>query len=291
YRTLVPLPSPLQEHTVVALPPSIYLLGGIDGPSIKSAVHRYSTPTNTWSLAPPLPIPLHHPNAIVTNSSIYLFGGILDLFRWAASASSWKYTPSDPSPSWQKLADFPNPRGSCVVGVHNGKIWAVGGLGPAQLGGGRAASTMVSSYDIAEDTWTTHAELALPEGRDHAGGGVVGDTLYVVGGRVGTIASVRDTVYALDLGGLPGARWVEKRKMGVARGGIAAAVVEGKIFAFGGEGNVESEKGVFGEVEVYDTVGDTWVEGEAMRVPRHGFGAAVIGESVYLPGGGGTENG
>ena len=38
-------------------------------------------------------------------------------------------------------------------------------------------------------------------------------------------------------------------------------------------------------LEAYDPATDTWEELAPLPTPRHGFGAATIGESVYLPAG------
>ncbi|KAK3360572.1 hypothetical protein B0T25DRAFT_602305 [Lasiosphaeria hispida] len=70
------------------------------------------------------------------------------------------------------------------------------------------------------------------------------------------------------------------------RGGIAAAAVGEKIYTFGGEGNPNSEIGVYNETEVYDTVKNTWDQLPVMPLPRHGTSAVAIGGKVFIPGGG-----
>jgi N-acetylneuraminic acid mutarotase len=68
----------------------------------------------------------------------------------------------------------------------------------------------------------------------------------------------------------------------VARGGIAAAVLSGRIFVFGGELPFR----IFNATEMYDPATQTWVAKAPMPTPRHGMGAAVVGKRVYIPGGG-----
>ena len=75
------------------------------------------------------------------------------------------------------------------------------------------------------------------------------------------------------------------------RGGLAAAAAGKKIYTFGGEGNRANPKGVFPDVAVYDIVTDSWETAAPMTVPRHGFGAASVGDKVYVPGGGGEASG
>jgi N-acetylneuraminic acid mutarotase len=72
-------------------------------------------------------------------------------------------------------------------------------------------------------------------------------------------------------------------------------VLAGRLFVFGGEGSEDDPNGVFPDVEAYDPATDSWAVYEAMDVPRHGFGAAVLGDRIYLMGGatrqgGGADN-
>ena len=72
-----------------------------------------------------------------------------------------------------------------------------------------------------------------------------------------------------------------------ARSGIAAAVVGGKIFVFGGEGAA----GTFNENEVYDPVRDIWQRMAPMPTARHGLGSAVMLGRIYVISGGPTPGG
>jgi hypothetical protein len=57
--------------------------------------------------------------------------------------------------------------------------------------------------------------------------------------------------------------------------------VNGELWVFGGEVPV-----LHGEVEVYNPVINTWRSLPDMPTPRHGISASVIGNRIYLPGGG-----
>lgn len=62
-------------------------------------------------------------------------------------------------------------------------------------------------------------------------------------------------------------------------------MLDNKLFVFGGEGNSVDPSGVFPKVEAYDPATNSWTTHPDMLVPRHGFGAAVVGGRIYLPGG------
>jgi N-acetylneuraminic acid mutarotase len=65
--------------------------------------------------------------------------------------------------------------------------------------------------------------------------------------------------------------------------------LSGRIFVLGGEGNPDGVQGIFSEVEAYDPVTDSWESFPQMLIPRHGYGAAIIGDRMYLAGGGTSQ--
>jgi N-acetylneuraminic acid mutarotase len=66
--------------------------------------------------------------------------------------------------------------------------------------------------------------------------------------------------------------------MPTARSGIAAAVVNNKLWVFGGED--PENLVVHAEVEVYDPVTNSWGREANMPLPRHGIWASVIGNQI-----------
>jgi N-acetylneuraminic acid mutarotase len=102
-----------------------------------------------------------------------------------------------------------------------------------------------------------------------------------VSGRTHTIPEFRPATLEFD----PDTEmYVEKTPIPTPRGGAAGAVLGGRLFLFGGEGNPDNQ-GVFPEIEAYDAVNDSWEELPPMELPRHGFGAATLDNRIYLPGG------
>jgi hypothetical protein len=56
----------------------------------------------------------------------------------------------------------------------------------------------------------------------------------------------------------------------------------GKVFVMGGEGTDR----VYGQNEGYDPVTDRWEAYAPMLKPRHGLGAAAVGDVICVAGGG-----
>ena len=50
----------------------------------------------------------------------------------------------------------------------------------------------------------------------------------------------------------------------------------------GGEGTNR----VFGQNEAYDIASDRWEQSAPMATPRHGLGAAALGDAIHVAGGG-----
>ena len=77
--------------------------------------------------------------------------------------------------------------------------------------------------------------------------------------------------------------WTRKADMPTARGGLSASVVDGKIYAIGGEAGSQ----VFSTVEAYDPATDTWTRKADMPTPRGFFFTAVVNDKIYAIGGAG----
>jgi len=72
--------------------------------------------------------------------------------------------------------------------------------------------------------------------------------------------------------------------MPTARSGIAAALLGGRMFVFGGE----APAGTFNQAQAYDARSDSWSSHARMPTARHGLGAAAIASRIYVISGGPT---
>lgn len=262
-----------QETAVVTFGDEVVAIGGFDGRGAVSAlVEAYFPGTNSWRRLPDLPMTMHHANAAVVGESLYVVGFLTGsnfapdgrIFVLEREAAAWQPAGSMPAGKG---------RGASAVGVIDGKIYLAGGL--------RAGSVAdFARYDPSTRTWD---ELPpVPERRDHAAAGVIDGKFILAGGRAGAITSLSGRV---DIFNPASGTWTAGAPMPTPRGGMAAAVHGGRLYVFGGEGNSADPSGVFATSEMYDPVANAWETLKPMATPRHGAGAAKLGDLIYLPGG------
>jgi N-acetylneuraminic acid mutarotase len=292
WKALAPVgDGPRAEGGIVAINKDIYDVGGMTMGEPRgqlNTVEVYNIDTNKWSRAPSMPVALHHPNVATVNGKIYVTGGL-------AGSSPHRITLGnvlsfDPVVGkWEELAPMPNgtARGASAVATNGNVIYVAGGLQPIDGVNSSGVTNLVSSYDTVSKRWTMLPNL--PGNRDHVGAAFIKDTLYVVGGRLGSQFSVQGTVFALKSNAT---EWKSLAGMPTPRGGMAVAAIGTKIYTFGGEGNpAPGSKGVWPQVESYDTVTDKWQKEAPMKNPRHGTGAVTVNDVIYIPGGGATIGG
>jgi len=82
--------------------------------------------------------------------------------------------------------------------------------------------------------------------------------------------------------------WTKKADMPTARGYLATAVVNGRIYAIGGAYGSTSGSSA---VEEYDPSTDTWTRKANMPQARSGFSTSVIDGKIYVIGGGASPYG
>jgi len=268
--TRASLPTSRQEMPHAVLNGKIFVPGGFrSGGSATNVVEVFYPATNSWSTVTPLPVIMHHLHVASANGKLYVLGGY-ETSNFSPSNRVFEYNPQ--STSWTSKTNMPTARGAGVAVEFGGKIFVIGGAAGAALG-------VNEIYDPINNTWTSRA--SMPTSREHLAAGAIDSLIYVVGGRVGS--TNRNTLEAYS----PASnRWYTRASMPTARGGLTAAALHGRLYVFGGEFFGSSGSGVFEETEEYDPATNTWRALEPMPVPRHGLGAAAIGDSIFLIGGG-----
>jgi hypothetical protein len=270
---LASLPVARQEHGVVAVNGEVFVLGGYT-PDVTPSVLAYDPKADSWRSVADFPSPFNHPAAGVVNGKIYVGGFYAGTsLTGPATGRTFVYDPA--ADQWTEKAPLPSGTeraGGCVA-VLGTKLYVFGG------GTSGDATNLASVYDTANDSWA--ALPSLPETREHCAAFASGGKLYVVGGRTHNIPEFRPTTLEFDPAAMT---YAEKSPIPTPRGGLAGAVLGGRLFVFGGEG-ADNDLGVFDNIDAYDASTDSWQSFPPLIVPRHGFGAATVGDRIYLPGG------
>lgn len=275
WASLTPLArGPRQETAVVALGGEVYVLGGFNAArQIVATVEAYDPARDGWRDVADLPVALHHANAAATNNRIYVTGYLVSGF--AESGRTFEYDPA--TNAWSERTPLPlgRARGASATVAHDDLLYVIGGIRGLQ------SVADVDQYDPVLDEWRSLPPL--PRTSDHIVAGAIGDFIYVAGGRAGGIEGHTDR---LDVFRPSTLEWTIGPSMPTSRGGHAASVAAGRLYVFGGEGDRFSPPSfVFDETESYDPAANLWRTLVRMPTPRHGTGAATVGDRIYVPGG------
>jgi N-acetylneuraminic acid mutarotase len=211
----------------------------------------------------------------------FLIPFLAGLFLIVLPISAQLSQPESDRGTWRTAAPMPMKRTEIAAAALEGKIYVVGGFEKPSLGNlmSPAITPALDVYDPATDRWTSKAPL--PIGLHHAGIGVAGGRLYVIGGYSRSMFSVRNpvaTVYAYD----PVTdTWTERAPLPTARGALSVTELDGKLYAVGGYDG----KGNNAQVEVYDPIFNAWTARAPLPTPRDHLAVATVAGKIYAIGG------
>jgi N-acetylneuraminic acid mutarotase len=273
----------------------IYVAGGLLSPNTGYSAHfeAYDPGQDRWTRLATLPQARHHIALAAEGGLIYGIGGFSGGFpNWQAQADVWVYDPA--ADRWRAGVPLPTPRAEGVVATAQGKIHVIGGRvrssAAASHFNDHADTNLAEAFDPRTGRWTRLKDA--PTARNSAASAVIGDRIYVVGGRRALKqpdGSLRqENVATLEVFDPGTGEWSTRAPMPQAQGGLAAVAHGGKLYVFGGEQWVPQQK-VFADNWVYDPASDRWSALPPLPplpTPRHGLGAATVGNRIHVFGGG-----
>ena len=239
----------------------------------------YNPDSDSWREGPGIPTPRHHPHLQSHDGKLYAIGGFEAVAadaQWEMQKSGWRLDED----GWNVLPDAPSPIGEAVTASLPTGLHVVGGRTP----GGSSNRIWTDQQDVGHHfiwtgkSWQTAAPLPNP--RNSATAEVIDGLLHVVGGR--TVAGGNSTAH--DVYSPDADRWFMRRPMPQGQGGLASGVINGKLYAFGGE-YFDNGGGVYPNTWVYDPEADSWEAGPDMLSPRHGLGGVTLNNKIYAVGG------
>lgn len=251
----------------------IYVIGGFNGTDYITSIQVYDPATDTWDSitnASGTFTPRRGMSSVVISGKIYTFGGANGTGGSNGSGALNNVEVFDPTTNiWSTLPDMPTARWrSCAV-LLNGKVYVMGGFisGPVNT---------VEIFDTLTQTWSEGDTASFGARSDFAAFGMNGK-IYVVGGQGDTVSP---QVFDPDSN-----RWTTPETTGyyLERQGPGAALINGKIYVFGGANGGE----YFNTFDVLDPVTNTWTTPATSNTPvsRAGGCGTLYKGKVYLMGG------
>ncbi len=284
------LPMRVQEIYPVALNGTLYVAGGlspdVDGGriGITDRVFALEEGAETWRERAALPLATHHPTLVAVGDEVYAIGGFV-----ADAGGAWHMTGAvriyDPQRNaWRSGPAMAQPYAETVVANLGGRVHVVTGRrpsGPANANWTDHADTTAHVVlDPVAEAWTSAAPA--PTARNSAAGAVLNGRLHVIGGRtVSGGNTALHEVYDPDAN-----RWTALAPLPDpvegprGSGGLAASVLDGTIYVFGGEWFSSTGGGVYSQVWAYNAEADNWRQASTMPTPRHGLGAVTVGDRI-----------
>ena len=240
---------------------------------------------SAWQEAAPAPLPLFEAQGAAVGDKLFVFGGFYTEAIQAARAVN-VYDPA--TNAWSARPDMPTAVSHAGVAADGATVWLVGGLSGDYNGGANPATAEVWKYDTAADVWTPGP--ALPAAGAAGGLALVGRRLHYFGGLAPD--AQRDTAqhWVLNVDD-PATGWQAAAPLPLARNHFGTAVVDGRIYAIGGQHERNETEANLRDVHVYTPSTNRWAA--AARLPRpmshfHPSTAVVNGRIVIA---GGVTNG
>lgn len=282
------LPLPRSEMAwATAWADRMHIVGGYgEGRVDRPYHHVYDPAADQWLNAAPLPRGANHVSVAADAGRVYALGGFTQQNR-GSDQNAYAYDVA--ADRWDSIAPLPRPRGAGAAVALNGKIHLIGGA--SEPAAERASVGWHEVYDPKTDKWETRK--ALPGARDHVGCVAYRGLIHVIGGRFNTFEYNTDLhhVYLPERD-----TWELRAALPTVRSGHGLVVYRDRLFAMGGESGVVrdgrlTQERVFGQMESYDPASDSWQSHAPMLTPRHAVGAAVLGDLIFVAGGGAVTGG
>ncbi|MDD3140196.1 MAG: kelch repeat-containing protein [Lachnospiraceae bacterium] len=282
WTTLAPMPIEQESGQTEVIDGKIYSIGNVDSDADSlSSTEVYDVSTDTWTILASMSTPRYKFQTEVLDGKIYAIGGlekqISDGFPPKLSSVE-VYDPS--TDTWTTESSMSTSRYIFQTEVINGKIYAIGGLGPIDS----YPLSSVEVYDPSIDTWTTLSSMSVA--RYDFQTEVINGRIYAIGGQISdeTMLSSIEVYYpSIDM-------WVTLPSMDAVRAGLQTEVIDDKIYAIGGEAFVDGyehgyNRDYLSSVEVYDSSTHTWSTITSMSDARSGFQTEIIDGTIYAFGG------
>ena len=227
------LPAPRHHLVLATVGETVFGFGGFVGENLRSGFRFrgdvFALRDGAWSRVGEVPAPLGETVALSAGGRVHLVTGTLHESDAPAGSVTGRHLVYDPgSGSWSEARPAPTARSSATGGVIDGRLYVAGGR---RMSGGVENLGALERYDPESDRWEELRPLPQPAGG--LAGTALGGRLYCFGGEH----------FGPDGGGVFREAWAydprtdgwqEMAPMRTPRHGLAAAAVDGRLYAIGG---------------------------------------------------------
>jgi N-acetylneuraminic acid mutarotase len=236
-----------------------------------------------WKQVASNPVNREEAESFVYNGKLYALGGYRDDFT--ATTQVDVYDPK--SNKWTRIKDMPYKATHAAVAPDpdGHDFWFVGGfIGDIKHDSkGKVidspATNIVYKYNAATQTWTK--EQSLPSARGAGGAGIVNGKLYIFGGFSTTQNKDVSESYVLDLSN-QAAGWKPVANLPNSRNHLGGIVVNGMIYAIGGQHHIQDQSAMVNEVDRYDPATNKWTKVASLPVNLSHYNASTVLYNRYI---------
>lgn len=262
------LDAPRAGLAVAVLDGRLYAAGGSGLTEPRVEFEAYDAELERWMPERPLVLGLERFGMAAINGRIYAAGGYaLGDDGVGPTAGMWSWSPD--GGVWQSEIAMPGPKADFNLIAAGDTLYAIGGT---------RDDGAIYAFDPEETEWRS---IAAPAGamRRGAAAVVVDGQVYVIGGSLDGVVTARVDVYDPQADS-----WQRAADLPEARSGVAAAYYQGRIHVFGGRA-ADNRTTLSAHSSL--APGDAnWTGEPDLPSPRTSADAAVLGDGVYLVGGG-----
>jgi N-acetylneuraminic acid mutarotase len=275
------------ECAAVGLNGTLYLVGGR---GIKP-VEGLGPLSIKWEKFVETPIEMHHFQAVAFNNELYVLGAFTGGYPHETPIPNvWIFNPT--KNEWRKGADIPTDRqrGAAGAFVYKNKIYLVNGITDGHWDGHVA---WFDVYDPLSKKWEKLPDAPRP--RDHFQAAMVGDKLYIAGGRrseAKTKQVFQLTVGEVDVFDFKTQKWATltaDKNIPTKRAGCTAVAIGERVLVIGGESGAQET--AHNQCEAFNTKTQTWETLPPLKTGRHGTQAVVLKNKVFIAAGCGNKGG
>lgn len=249
------MPTPRAGAKAAVVNGTIFVFGGFSAKEDHVAfrkypvsVEAYNPRTDTWTPKQKMPAPRVLFDICVVDEKVYIIGGATRIDGERIGRVD-VYNPA--TDTWVKGQEMPTSREGLGVGVVSNRIYAIGGRGWPQVRLGPYL-TVIEEYNPTSRQWRNKSDML--DTRDSFATVVVRDSIYLIGGIiVGERGFAPEYLASVNVYDPQEDAWSNIPAMPIPFVPGGAAAVNGRIYVFGGIGNVGEGFQLFPDVLVYDT--------------------------------------